>query len=345
MTELALSDLEEDQQKAKYYSQKLIQSILESENVRFGKDGKIDNVLSPIVEFWREYGWWFIGPLIISWLVTQGLYSKSQAAFLTERLDANLPEEYKDISKVENSIEITEDMIEEQTIREVSSNEKESHTKVNDILDNIINTEYDIDLSMERWDIEFVADSENITEDQIPGKLESRDQSIWLVVHIWDATNASSDYIKIDWLDMQFNNITEWMRAANLINYLKGHYVSDNDVEHFEVGTYGWLQADIKGSASDMQGMIADIEVLSWDLTDRHFNWLNDKSKCEKFVKYMNSELGLNSSESRVESGGNFISDTGKAVVGAGQQAADWTIDKGKQAVNRVADGVGGWFS
>jgi hypothetical protein len=38
----------------------------------------------------------------------------------------------------------------EQTIREVSNYEKDSHQKINELLDNIINTRYDIDLSMER---------------------------------------------------------------------------------------------------------------------------------------------------------------------------------------------------
>jgi hypothetical protein len=72
------------------------------------------------------------------------------AESLQERLDANLIEPYKDISKTANEIEITDETIQDQTIREVSKKEKESYKKINDLLDSIINTEYDIDLSMGR---------------------------------------------------------------------------------------------------------------------------------------------------------------------------------------------------
>ena len=298
INELALSESEEDKQKAIYYSQKIIQSILESENVRFKEDWTVEDILSPIRETGKKYlGSWstlLLWPFAIVWtFVSMGIYNKKQAAFLAERLDANLSAPYKDISKVADDAELNDDMIKEQTIREVSKDEKESHTKINELLENIINTEYDIDLSMERWDIWFKADTDNITDKKIPGSVYSRSTSVWVNVYAWEeksiwSLSFNTDYMKIDWLDIKFSNIKEWMRVANFINKIKWSQLEKHPNQRWKYYFKSWW--DLEVADSDTKSIwnleYGDTDILDDDTIEDKYPTIY---KNEKFIEYLNS--------------------------------------------------------
>jgi uncharacterized protein Yka (UPF0111/DUF47 family) len=78
------------------------------------------------------------------------LYDENKAKILILRIRENLSKPYEDISKMIDDLEISQDSLQEQTIRNISKTEKSIYDNINEIIQSIINKEYNIDWASKR---------------------------------------------------------------------------------------------------------------------------------------------------------------------------------------------------
>jgi hypothetical protein len=141
---------------------------------------------------------------------------------------------------------------------------------------------------MERWDVWFVPDVENITDTQIPGQVKSRNTSVLLTIYSWEKISINTGYIKINWLDIKFTNIAEWMRVANFINKIKWNQLKNHPDQKWKYYfKNGWdLEVDDSNRTLRKNFKPTDTDILD-------DNTIRDKYptiyKNKKFLNYLNS--------------------------------------------------------
>lgn len=107
--------------------------------------------------------------------------------------------------------------------------------------------------------------------------------------------------MKIDWLDIEFNNIKEWIRVANLINWLKRNMKLNpiwtlvqrvpNKKELLLYAREWWsLIRDVKND-------INDIEVLTEDIIGKWYPAIKDSNEFCRFVNMMLDNISKDNSQ------------------------------------------------
>jgi len=110
----------------------------------------------------------------------------------------------------------------DQDIITIKKWETEFHHTVQESIDKIIHTVYDVDWGPQRWTVKFEADDTKSEPWKIIWKLNSRWYNENIIINI-DPTSEKITNIEIPWLGMNFSNSYEWFRVANLINWIKNN--------------------------------------------------------------------------------------------------------------------------
>lgn len=138
-----------------------------------------------------------------------------------------------------------------------------------------------------RWDPTFVADNEQTTEWVITWNLKTWWYSESITVcadESWEKIKS----IKIDWLGMEFEDIDEWFRVANLINWIKKN--KKDNPKWKSAWRYRWSYNDYirKGWKldRDVTGSLNNVVVLSAPAVIQLYPSIKDK---QEFLDYINS--------------------------------------------------------
>lgn len=194
-----------------------------------------------------------------------------------------------DTYEAESSYDIDVDSIQlkEQWIRQVTKAEKNLHNEIGLATEKIINTMEMVDWTWFRWDPTFEANVDQNENGVVTWVLKTwwYSEPITIVMENWWEIKS----IKIDWLDMEFKNVEEWFRVANLINWIKKNK-QDNPK---------W-----KGATGYMWGKYADY-IWNWGALERNVTgWLDNITILKvatankypsingnkKFIDYINSD-------------------------------------------------------
>ncbi len=174
-----------------------------------------------------------------------------------------------------------------QTIRKVSESEESGYKKIDDMTANIISTIEKVDRAGRRWDPKFLAYSEKVTETEVPGKFKSRGTSVditvfpgeekevrWFTIDTW--------YAKIAGLNIKFNNLQEAFRFANIINWIKWHYLKENPDRKWEFKIRNsWKLVNVKWS---------NITILKKATVEEYYREIYDNdTNQDKFLSYINN--------------------------------------------------------
>ncbi len=185
--------------------------------------------------------------------------------------------------------------------------EQKVHQEINKITDNIINTMNHIDWAHMRNNPKFVPDQEQLKEGEVSWTFDSRwfKEKVTLIIE-WDKIL----WLKINWLDIVYwkdpeshnslfwnmsessihDSIEEWLRTANLINFIKDN-AKKNPYWKSAVGrswgTYwyyhrsnGWdLERDVVNNMNDFN-------ILESDTVEKYYYMIKDN---EDFIHYINS--------------------------------------------------------
>ncbi len=176
-------------------------------------------------------------------------------------------------------IETSSIEVKSQKIRQVSESEEGTYQDINEMTENIINTMKKVDRAGRRWDPKFIADTESVTNDKVPWSFSSWDTKTKIVVYPWD-----TDYLTIEWLDMKFNDIEDWLRMANFINWVKWYYLPKNPDARWEFDFWsrtGKLYVD--------DSWINDTDILNSSTIEKYYPKLESKSWKKELLSYINS--------------------------------------------------------
>ncbi|HRX63766.1 MAG TPA: hypothetical protein P5060_01540 [Candidatus Absconditabacterales bacterium] len=174
-----------------------------------------------------------------------------------------------------------------QTIRKVSESEESGYKKIDDMTANIISTIEKVDRAGRRGDPKFLAYSEKVTETEVPGKFKSRGTSVDITVFTGEEKEVrgftiDTGYAKIAGLNIKFNNLQEAFRFANIINWIKGHYLKENPDRkgEFKIRNSGKL-VNVKGS---------NITILKKSTVKDYYGSIEDSDTNQsKFLSYINN--------------------------------------------------------
>ena len=187
------------------------------------------------------------------------------------------------------------------SIRSVEQAEVDTHKKIDDITQNIINTMKNVDRANRRKDPKFEADIKQNNEWKITWKFSSWWYSEKMIINMDNSKNIKS--VTIDWLGITFSNAEEWFRTANLINFIRDNCKSNPrwadapwpvwHLEYFQWST-GWdLERDV---TVDMWPLWilgdfdspADVDILEVDHLKKYYPTIH---KSKKFLDYINKFL------------------------------------------------------
>jgi hypothetical protein len=290
---------EDEVLKWKWMSKQILIAVLEQETLKFDDDGNIESIwwnkdkTDESIQNWQTWYWqsatyddrWrqISERKFIPTDLKDNKRSKESQAIMDTRIRKNLWSSLVS-SQLLSWLDTKEIVILEQSIRSVSEAEEGWYKKINDITENIIATMNKVDRAGRRWDPKFLAYSEKATDTEIPGQFNSWGRSIDIIIH-----ESDTDYITIKWLDIKFNNLEDWLRAANLINWIQWHHLVDNPGFHWKYffGSRTWALF-AERSLRDW----GDVEVLD----DDGASWVEDaypelttKNNQNKFLNYINS--------------------------------------------------------
>jgi len=139
------------------------------------------------------------------------------------------------------------------TIRVVEEAEVDTHSEIDAMTEQIINTMNDVDRAEERKNPKFIPDEKQKEEWKITWKFSSWWYSEKFTVNMTDSKNIKS--VTIDWLWMTFDEPQEWFRTVNLINWIHNNAKenprwSTYDVPNFPVDwtlwKYIWSGGDLE---------------------------------------------------------------------------------------------------
>lgn len=138
-----------------------------------------------------------------------------------------------------------------------------------------------------RWDPTFVADKEQTTEWVITWNLKTWWYSERISVYA-DESWEKIKSIKIDWLDMEFEDIDEWFRVANLINWIKKN--KKDNPKWKSAWRYRWSYGDYirKGGKldRDVTRSSYNVVILSAPVVTQLYSSIKDN---QEFIDYINS--------------------------------------------------------
>lgn len=107
----------------------------------------------------------------------------------------------------------------EKSIRNVDKAENKFHNCVEWVTNNIVKTMKLTDWAWFRGDPTFETEQEQQENWKIKWVLNSWWSSEPITINTWDWWTITS--LRVDWINMDFNDIEEWFRVSNLINWIK----------------------------------------------------------------------------------------------------------------------------
>ena len=294
-----------EEKRWKWIVRQILIAILEAETVVFDDQQNVVwigcnvDYVNEDQSVWEKaaiaVAWWPIWTgTIISNEFKKGVSIEKSKTKMEERIDYYLSSWSPSIDKDNLSTLDTDKInIQNQKIRTVSITEKKSYQKINSMVDNIISTVSDVDWAWRRWTPKFIPNLETVSDNEIPWKFRSWDHSISITVYpweivektikpLWTTYKTNTDYLKIKWLDIQFDNIEDGMRMANLINWIEWYYLQKNPEARGDFHFDGWaLQVD--------DSYINDTDILYESTINQHYSELKSESNQYEVIKYLNS--------------------------------------------------------
>ena len=176
--------------------------------------------------------------------------------------------------------------VNEATTREVEAWETKVHEKVNDITNNIIDTMNHIDWAWMRKNPKFEPDEKQPNKWEITWKFKSRGYEEKITI---TSEGENIKNVKIDGLNIWFNNPEEWIRTANLINFIKDNAKKNpywNSAKGRIMGSYGYYHwSNWWDLERDVTNNMNDFNILDVDTVDKSYPTIKDN---ETFISYIN---------------------------------------------------------
>jgi len=293
--ELLKSEKDEEFKQWERMSKQILISILESETIVFTENWEIKRIwcnVDPKDERITDGKMWYWGVKMNENGVQESYRIDAESStkstkVMEERIKYHLGagsivslEEW--LKNIDASLIETKD----QKIRKISESEESSYRKIDDMTTNIVSTMEKVDWAGRRWNPKFLAYPEKATDVEVPGKLQSwwttTDITIfpgeekevrWFTIDTW--------YAKISGLDIKFNNIKEAFRFANIINWIKWHYLKDNPDRKWEFKIRNsWKIVNVKWQ---------NITILKKSKVKDYYSKLTTESNQKKFLNYINN--------------------------------------------------------
>lgn len=187
------------------------------------------------------------------------------------------------ISKVKDAELVS---VGEKTTRKLEVGETKVHEKVNDITKNIIDTMNHIDWAWMRKNPKFEVDEKQPKKWEIVWTFKSRwyDEKITIIV---DGENIKKVVIK--GLNIWFSNPEEWIRTANLINFIKNN-IKENPYWKEATNRMWWTywyyhRSNWWDLERDVTSNVNDFNILEVDTVDKFYPSIKNN---EKFLSYIN---------------------------------------------------------
>lgn len=218
------------------------------------------------------------------------MISKGSIKWKRSSLKDDIEREVKNhISKMELTGDVDTSKItplmHEREIKKLTQWEKET-TDLTPIINALINERLpQVNWSDNRLQLQYDAENSTINSwwEKVKISIEKKETILW-----WNKF-----YIKINWLDIEFNRLKEWIRTANLINWLK--YNMRNEPIWKRVPTrihpdanLGEYKRETGSLVRDVNNSYDDIEILTEDILDE---WYPTIKNSAEFLKYVNKLL------------------------------------------------------
>ena len=140
-----------------------------------------------------------------------------------------------------------------------------------------------------RGDPTFLADTEQKTEWAVTWNLKTW----WHNEHITICVDESWEKIKsvkVDWLNMEFTNIDEWFRIANLINWIKKNKIDNPKWKNasnrlwWKYDDYMWYDGKLD---RNITGTTFNLVILSAPVVNQLYPSIKNK---QEFIDYINTD-------------------------------------------------------
>jgi len=140
-----------------------------------------------------------------------------------------------------------------------------------------------------RWDPTFLADVEQKNEWVITWGLRSWWHDERITVYL-DESWEKIKSIKVDWFDMEFKNVEEWFRVANMINWIKKNK-KDNPKWKSASNRLWWKYDDYFWNNwcldRNITGTTINLNILSVSAVDQLYSSIKNN---QNFIDYINSD-------------------------------------------------------
>jgi hypothetical protein len=268
--------VEQQHEKWKWMVKQILIAVLEAETIVFDKNGKPSSV-------WCNID--YIDEKVVDWKIkinSNHLYVIKSRKKMAERIAIYLwyPPNIL-VKKWLDDIDTYNVQTKEQNIRKVSDSEKYSYDVINDLTQKIIKTKDMVDRAGRRWNPNFLPDHNNIKEWYTPWLFESWWNSVKIYVHEKDGWKSNYTYLKIEWIDLEFN-LEEWLRMANHINWTKDYLKRNpNNKWKFWFGSRTWkLYVD--------DWYIYDTDILKVETMKKYYPAMLELLNKNKILNYLN---------------------------------------------------------
>ena len=271
--ELRSSDDGDERAIAKEISNLIIVKTLETCLIKFTPEWNV----SEIAIWWGRFDGDMSKRKDNKWKIAESL--KKHISKIEDYLQMN----WNNISKPVIDDEKIKEKIKGQEIKKLRKSQKETTDitpKIQKIIENALS---DVDWSYKRWDIQY--DPETST-------LNSRGYNKTKII-FEEGEDWEFKSLKIEWLDIIFTDIQEWIRVANLINFM--HYNAEKHPFksmttgrwpfNHEMHRYKWEDHSLM---RDVNNSYDDVEIVRASTMKKDYAHIVDSPK---FMSYINNFL------------------------------------------------------